>query len=408
MMRKRLMPVRITKKSLTIATLTAFAAAGLGGCSTIDRHTDMGSQTESRNVELSKREADLAAARVKIEKEREALRAREAELVKQENMESGNTGGETTSQTNQQLAGMSSDDMFPPNPKPGECYARVLIPAQYEATTEQVLTREAGTKIETVPAKFVMGEEQVLLREASKKLVVVPASYETITEQVLVRPASSKFMEVPATYKKMTEKVLDKPAHTVWKSSSAALGAGANTNLPTRIDEDTGEIMCLVEVPATYKTVTKTVLETPASVKEVPIPAQYRTVKRTVLKTPPSTKEVEIPAEYGTVKVQKLASPAVTRELPIPAEYQTVTKRSKISEEKLMWRQVVCDINLTNTMVSKIQNAATRAGYYKGSIDGILGPMTLRAVNSWAKQKGLPIGQNYIPIETVKAMGVDI
>ncbi len=398
---------RVNVKRLSVLTASALAVALVTGCSTIERKVGMEQKAETRTVDLSKREADLAAARAKIEKEREMLMAREAELAKKEQMAGGTTKTNTAAASTSGGAG-ADDGLFPPNPKPGECYARVLIPAAYESTTEKVLKREAGSRIETVPAKFEMAEERVVIREASKKLVVVPATYETVTEKVLVRPASSKLVEVPAKYKTVTEKVLDKPAHTVWKRSSAALGAGAGSNIQTRIDDSTGEIMCLVEVPATYKTVTTTMLESPASVKEMPIPAEYKTVKRTVLKTPPSTKEVEIPAEYGMVKVQKLVSPPQTKEIPLPAEYQTVTKRTKISEEQLVWRAVVCDVNLNAKLVSSIQNAAAKAGYYKGPIDGIMGSMTLKAVNGWAKAKGLPIGQNYIPLETVKAMGITI
>jgi len=399
--------IRASIKPLATLTVSALAMATITGCSTIERTIGTQEKAETRSVDLSQREADLAAARQKINKEREMLLAREAELTKKEQM-AAKSGGASASSGTSTVAVAGNDDLFPPNPKPGECYARVLIPAKYEVSTEKLLKREAGTRIETVPAKFAMAEEQVVIREASKKLVVVPATYETVTEKVLVKPASSKLMEVPAKYKKVTEKVLDKAAHTVWKRSSAALGGGSPSNVATRIDESTGEIMCLVEVPATYKTVTKTVLVSPASVQEAPIPAEYKTVKRTVLKTPPTTKEVEIPAEYGTVKIQKLVTPAQTKEIPIPAEYQTVEKRQKITEEQLMWSAVVCDINLTADMVGKIQTAASKAGYYKGPVDGVLGPLTLKAVNGWAKDKGLPVGQTYIPIDTIKAMGVTI
>ena len=44
--------------------------------------------------------------------------------------------------------------------------------------------------------------------------------------------------------------------------------------------------MCLVEVPATYKTVTKTVLKTPATTRKVETPAEYTTVRKQVMKTP--------------------------------------------------------------------------------------------------------------------------
>jgi len=240
------------------------------------------------------------------------------------------------------------------------------------------------------------------VREASTKLEIVPAQYGTVTEKILVKPASSKLLEVPAKYKTMTEKVLDKPAHTVWKRGSAAM----NGAVQTRIDDSTGEIMCLVNVPATYKTVTKTVLAQPATVKEMPIPAEYKTVTRTVLKQPESTKVKQIPAEYKTVTVQKMVTPPQTREIPIPAEYQTLTKRVKITEESLKWRGVVCEVNLTSGLVKSIQGAVQKAGLYKGAMDGRLGPQTLAAVNSWAKSKGLPVGNNYIALETLQAMGV--
>lgn len=387
-------------KPVMVVAASALSMAIMTGCSTMGHKSGMENKSSNHAMDIKKREASVASAEAKIERDRKDLMAREANLNKQKSMSSSDSSHKT-------MAMASGDGLFPPNPKPGECYARVLIPAKYETSTEKVLKREAGTRIETIPAKFAMGEETVLVKEASSKLVVVPAEYGTVTEKVLVKPASSRLLEVPAKYKTVTEKVLDKAAHTVWKRSSAALG-GQSGNVATRIDESTGEIMCLVEVPATYKTVTKTVLVSPATVKETPVPAEYKTVTRRVEKSPATTKTIEIPAEYKTVSIQKIATPAQTREIPIPAEYQTVSKRQKITEEELRWRQVLCDVNLTSGVVSNIQNAAKRAGYYKGPVDGQLGPMTLRAVNGWAKDKGLPIGQNYIPIETINAMGVKI
>ena len=55
----------------------------------------------------------------------------------------------------------------------------------------------------------------------------------------------------------------------VWKKGTGPI---------QRIDESTGEIMCLVEVPATYKTISKEVLVSPATTRTVEIPAVYKTV----------------------------------------------------------------------------------------------------------------------------------
>ena len=51
-----------------------------------------------------------------------------------------------------------------------------------------------------------------------------------------------------------------------------------------RVDDD---VMCLVEVPAEYRTVTTASRKTPASTCEIEIPAEYRTVTRQVVDTRP-------------------------------------------------------------------------------------------------------------------------
>ena len=54
--------------------------------------------------------------------------------------------------------------------------------------------------------------------------------------------------------------MLEKPAHTAWKKGPAAT---QTANVLSESVTDTGEIMCLVEVPAKYKTITKRILKTP-------------------------------------------------------------------------------------------------------------------------------------------------
>lgn len=300
-------------------------------------------------------------------------------------------------------AGMDGQ-LFPPNPKAGECYARVLIPADYNTSTETLLVREASEKVEIVPARFETVKERVLMKEAETQLVVVPATYKTVEERVLVRPASTKLEEIPATYKTVTETVLVSPARTEWKRGPATSFA-ANTVVNTR-STDTGEIMCLVEVPAKYETVTKTVVDQPARTRELAVPAEYKTVTTRVIDRPATTREVVVPAEYETVDVTKVVQQAAERRVGIPAEYQTVTKREKIRDEALEWRQVVCDVNLNAANVRSLQDALSKGGQYSGPMDGILGPQTLGAANSYAREKGLPAGSNYIAMEVVEALGL--
>ena len=75
------------------------------------------------------------------------------------------------------------------------------------------------------------------------------------------------------------------------------------------------------------------------------VPAEYKTVTKQVLKSPATTRLVQVPAEYKTVQVKKLVSPAKENRIPIPAEYQTVTKTIKESEGQMVWREVLCETN---------------------------------------------------------------
>ena len=278
-----------------------------------------------------------------------------------------------------------------PNAKPGECYAKVMVPAQYRDETTTVVVKEAAEKVEVIPAKYNIVEERVLVAEASTKLVPVPAvwgeekqvveiapastawvtstldskvavnptllkaaadggvnpvtakagvcyhehyqapKFETKSERVMTAQASEKVTVVPAKYSMVEERVLVKPASKK-----------------------------LVEVPAVYETVEERVLVEPAksewkkgrglvekldgSTGEimclVEVPAKYKVVKKRVVKSPASTKVVEIPAEYQTVKVRKLTADSKEVRTSIPAKYEEVQRQVKVSDAKYVWHPV--------------------------------------------------------------------
>ncbi len=145
-------------------------------------------------------------------------------------------------------------------------------------------------------------------------------------------------ISVPAAYEWTEERVLDEPAHTTWKKGTGPI---------QRIDQGTGEIMCLVEVPATYKTVRKRILKSAPTTNRVDIPAEYKTIKVRELVAGPQETKTEIPAGYKTVKVSKKTAdasfvwheihtrkePATTRTgakiclTETPARFKTVSRR---------------------------------------------------------------------------------
>ena len=188
----------------------------------------------------------------------------------------------------------------------------------------------------------------------------------------------------------------------------------------------TGELLCRVEVPAEYDTVTRTRIKTPETTETVVIPARYETVTKEVIATPPTVEEIQIPAVYETVEKRVVVTPATTEVVEIPAVYDTVTVRKMVTAmqeetitipatyktvEKrvvtggggLEWREVLCDTNTTSAKIMEVQQALTAAGYSTPA-DGAFGPATLRSMEAYQRANGLPVG--YLTVSTVESLGV--
>ena len=285
--------------------------------------------------------------------------------------------------------------LTPPNAKPGECYARVVLPAQYEDV-----------------------EEEVLIKEASEKISIVPAEYETVEEEIEVIPETKKLTPVPATYKEVTKTIEVKPAMKIWKTGvkkkslpisptllSAAKSAGVDVAqaqpgdcykeyfMPRKFKTVTEDVLVKNEynetkvIPAKFETVEKTVVVKPASkeVVEIPavyeeteekilvepektvwkkgqnpaqkvsgatgeimclvkIPAKYKTIKKRVLKAPATTKVVELPEETKVIEVKKLISDTQIKNIPMPALYESVEKTVLENNASFSWLYAKDDV----------------------------------------------------------------
>jgi hypothetical protein len=378
MMTKRFDNSKKFALSIVLTSLT------LGGCSTMT--------TAPTNCSPSCIAEEIKQQQAIVESKNEEIALLKARLVKEEEKQ---TRLRSTSRTTRMTTGASSQhglSAVPKNARPGECYARVSIPAKYKTETKRVLKRdtytrkqnikpaqyawqekrvlitEAGERVETIPAKYDWENKRVLIKEAGERFETIPAKYEWVTERVLFKESSERIKTIPAKYKWVTERVLvnepgeriktipakyafvnkkvliqekvtavktipisyktvkerviDKPAHTVWKK-----GSGLISKI-TRRDEKTGEILCLVEVPATYKSITKQVINRAETTRTVVVsPARYKTVRTRVLKKPATTRTINIPAKYKTVRKQVLKTAAQVRKTKIPAEYKTMRKR---------------------------------------------------------------------------------
>ena len=317
----------------------------------------------------------------------------------------------------------------------GECVREYFQPAKYKTETESYIRKEAYDKLKIIPAKYEYTEEKVLVKEAYQKLVKVPATYETVTEKVLVEPEKTMWKKsqcngtddcgvmclvtIPAKYKTVTKRVVKTPPTTKVIDVPAVYKTIKVRKLvsPARVEK--------VPVPEQTATYTRTVKESdpvftwtkvgtgkPAGYKytghqicKLARPAAYKTLTKTVVDTPATTKSIPVPEQYTTVTVTTVVKPAEVKRIEIPAVYKDVTKREMVEPSRVVWKRVVCQSSITSATIMKLQRALKEKGYYKGPIDGIVGNLTRNAVKVYQKDNGMPVGG--ITYQVLKSLGIN-
>ena len=302
------------------------------------------------------------------------------------------------------LAGVANAQSagYPPEAQPGQCFARVLIPETTEVMTEEVVDQPERTEIKLLAAEYETVMETVVVKEETVQYKVVPATYETVTEQVLVAGEQTISTVVPAQYETYTEEVMVRPAYTTWKPGAGLYGRGSAAQ-GANGETTTGELLCKIEVPAEYRTVTRTRVVSPETTETAVVPAKYETVTKQVIAEGPQVVEEVIPAVTQEVAVRRLVKPATEEIITIPATYKTIEKRVVTGGGGLDWREVLCDTNTTTAKIAEVQRGLTAAGYSVND-DGVFGGETLRAMESFQRANGLPVG--YLTMDTVRALGV--
>ncbi len=436
--------------------------------------------------------------------------------------------------------------LTPPDAKPGECYAKVVLPAEYETVEEKVLVKEPSESISIIPAeydtvkaevevipethkltpipatykevvetitvkpairawkstldedakpvsptllaaiassgvdiqhakpgdcfreyysprKFKKVSEEILVQTEHNETSVIPPEFETVEKTIIVKPAYKKLVDVPAVYEETEEKVLVSPEKTMWKKGQ---------NPAQKLSGATGEIMCLVKVPAKYRTIKKRVLKEPATtrieevpaetktigikkllsdaqLKQTPVDAVYITAEKTELEQEPQfvwysskkkvgdtlkfsgkqaclaeesaetievTKMVEdqpagvksevVPATSEMIETQELVAEAKVTKTPVEAEYKTIAKKKKVTDERIGWKRILCQTNMSKEIIAELQGALNSKGYEAGEPDGLLGRGTRNALDKFQREHNLATGG--ITYETLKALGIKL
>ncbi len=305
--------------------------------------------------------------------------------------------------------GTATQEDYPPNAQPGQCFAKVLVPEVTETFTEQVLVSPEKTVTRVVPGTCGYEDKTVVVREPSSEFITIPATFKTVTETVVVKAGGVHAETVPPVYNTVTEQILVREGYTVWRPGSTVAGYNANANsygstgytappasayagtgaapnpaygnLPTKVLA-TGEVLCLVQVPAEYKTITKQVLVTPGRTVELPYPPETAVVSRQVVDIPAHVEKRELPGETKIIKI-KVCTPDQTQSETIPPEYKTVTKIKTVSPSKFEWKTVDCKTDVVH-------------GGYTPPATGYTAPMPPPMVKTYGEEP-LPPEHRYHP-----------
>ncbi|GHB91443.1 peptidoglycan-binding protein [Cerasicoccus arenae] len=282
-----------------------------------------------------------------------------------------------------QITAQSEQLPFPKDAITGDCYAEVIVPAKFDIVSEKVLQQEGSSRIEVTPAQYEWVEQTVMTKPAETRLEIVPAQYKTVTEKVMVEPAREETISIPATFKTVSEQVLVRPATKVWMDGEVEVERPADL---------TGDIVCLIEKPAEYQTVTRQVIDQPARTEVQKIPAQYKTIQKQVLVSEATTREITIPAQYDTIQVRQEMTPARTEEINIEPQYAMVSREVLVESAHTRWEKVLCEDSISPELAWEVEDRLKAEGFDPGPIDGEIDEATQQAVEDYQMANNLPMG----------------
>ena len=252
--------------------------------------------------------------------------------------------------------------------------------------------QEASIRYSVTPAKLKEGLQQVVTREGVKAYRVIPATFKQVTEQILVKRSEV----VPAVYQEREALLTVEQAKTVLEPCRAA---------GTRYSQSGAIALCAKEVPAREEIVKVNVLVSPETTKVITVPAVYESVTRWVVDQPARVVEVDTAPEVDSIAKVETVSPEKTEQRTQPAVTRTINITKYQGEPQVALRRAVCDSDLHDTLVSRLQASLSSKGYSVGQIDGKLGQRTIDALSDYQADNGLAIGA--VTYESLEALKVN-
>lgn len=233
---------------------------------------------------------------------------------------------------------------LPANPTPGKCYIRCVTPEQYGTDEKRMLARPAYKRLEKIPAEYKTVEETVMVKPASKRYVYVPAEFRTVTQEIKIEDPYNEVTITPAQLGVKTETIESRPKVARWEYQSSMDNCKSN-------DPRDCMVLCYVEHPAEYRTVTTQTVERDAGYTKAPRGGKNMTLTKQEIAKEASVQEIEIPAEYKTISKRVLVKDEDVREVEVPAEYtvETITTL-KDAGGVAVWEEIECTLTDYNVL----------------------------------------------------------
>lgn len=227
---------------------------------------------------------------------------------------------------------------FPKNAQIGKCYKKCLKAPQYKTITQEIIVKEASTKLVIVPAEYDTIYQTITEEEGYKVFNVIPSEFTTAEVKVIIEPEYIDYSFTPPIFEMQPEFILLEPSHLKWQRRVNDISCFGNRNV-----EDCA-VWCWEVVEARTDTVYQEVVKTHAKAIQKKVPAVIEKFRKSMLITPASIEKKEIPDKYRTVEVIKMVKPAKVVEIEIPAEYETIVLQEMIEEESLEeWVEIDCN-----------------------------------------------------------------
>lgn len=330
-------------------------------------------------------------------------------------------------------AGMNTSDA-----RVGTCYYEHYQPERYTTTTSNILVAEASERIMVTPATYRKVKKKVITDSTSVKLIPSVAVYKKVKDKVVIAPARTEWKkttcenrgcnesevvcltEFPVTYKKVIKKIVLEPA--VQRRSSVT-----PVFKIVEIEEQlTPARSKSIKIPARYQTLAKkekssesryfwsgfsgknasTRLTTECNrICLTQTADKYKDIKKKIVVTPATSRLVSTPAQYKMVKIKKITQEASFKKVVIPAEYISIVSQQNRTKGFAKWMPMVCEANMSQSMIRKVQQALQFQGFYHGVVDGVWNLESKQATRAYQKANGLSVTTK-LSIEAMMALGV--